>query len=655
MRRCENGKTRFIGLFAALFAFGIVPCAAAVPITVAADDREASFISPPPKNDAGLAGPEEEAVVVQAPTPLVPQPSAPVSSSKEERAENPPATAAPAPVAATPAPVLPPPEAPVDLGKPVDKAPIPDVSPESFGLLSNQNGGLGAAMWKDTSRRMIDKLLPALALPSDSFVLNDLARRFLLTVAAVPDDHSENAGKPLPDLVSLRVEKLLALGFVDDAWKLAALAPRGKIDQIALRQVTEATLIKRGDHNVCAEIPALVAAYGQGGEGVTEWQKSLMYCQLKAGDKKAAQLSLDLLREQKIADDLVLDIAEAVVLRAGKKLPENLSPLRPIAFGLLDIARAPLPSNVYRATSAALMPEIFLAKAVDDAARLDYAERAASAGHVTSSQLAEIYKSATFPSDAQVPEKPQNAKERAQVYQAALLRQEPQERMALVQNVAQGVSDLALAGSLGGLLSALVEDVPATAENGVYAVQAARLFALSGHPEKALAWLKLARELAPRFAEIGVQLASRWPLFVLSGLEPDGAYAQGLKDWLFVALMPGSVEQNRARRSYAARILMLLSSAGYAVSEDAWLRVADVVPARKETTPSPFLLERLSLAAQGERKGETVLLSLLSAGGQGEPSAFIAQTTIVKALRRVGLHAEAQAFAKEVAAAEPMP
>jgi hypothetical protein len=70
---------------------------------------------------------------------------------------------------------------------PVDTAPLADISPEALGLLTVNDGGLGAAMWQGTPHALVERLLPALALPTTSAPLNRLAQRWLLSTAAPPD------------------------------------------------------------------------------------------------------------------------------------------------------------------------------------------------------------------------------------------------------------------------------------------------------------------------------------------------------------------------------------------------------------------------------------------------------------------------------------
>ncbi|MGE0109483.1 MAG: hypothetical protein AB7S81_06950, partial [Bdellovibrionales bacterium] len=113
--------------------------------------------------------------------------------------------------------------------------------------------------------------------------------------------------------------------------------------------------------------------------------------------------------------------------------------------------------------------------------------------------------------------------------------------------------------------------------------------------------------------------------------------------------------QERQRRSYAGQVLLLLSAAGYAVPEEAWLRVTEAPPLQKGTVTSSVLLERLERVGATERKGETVLLSLILAGSEGEELSLAAQAGIVRALRLAGLESDAQRVAREAVASLKIP
>ena len=82
---------------------------------------------------------------------------------------------------------------PLELSKPVEKGELKSIDAETVGLIGADTSGLGAAMWKDTPREMVDHLLPAILLPTASPTLNDVARRFLLTTANAPEGASQQS------------------------------------------------------------------------------------------------------------------------------------------------------------------------------------------------------------------------------------------------------------------------------------------------------------------------------------------------------------------------------------------------------------------------------------------------------------------------------
>jgi len=536
---------------------------------------------------------------------------------------------------------------PAVLGQPVAQARLDDVDPDTLGLLGAEAGGLGASMWEGTPRMLVDRLLPQLSLPTASPVLNGLIRRLLLSTAAVPEGGTQ--GKT--NLTSIRLEKLLALGQVEDAWKLAMLAKPGRVDEITMRLVTEAALIGPDSKDICGRMPEIMA-----GHNGVEWQKDLVLCQLRAGDTTAAQLGLDLMREQQVKDDLFLSLINRNVLGGSKRLPQQLTPLRPNTLAVLRQLDLPLPRELYGRPDASLIPELLQSKAEDDKDRIALAERAAAQDLIDAAQLAAVYQSVTFDSKELASvlnggEK-DNPRLRAALYQAAANEQSLPQRLDLIGKFVQASDIPSLNGAAGVMLADLVFSVPVTTDYNVHAAGGAGLFALAGQPDRALAWLNLARGTASSMTTVAEQLQAFWPVYVLAGLVTDREYGQGMKAWLDYMMQKKAAQfaNEREGREHVGAVLLLFSAAGFAVPEEAWLRVADVTAdGRRMAVPSPILMERLRLAGAAKRKGETVLLSALLAGGGVKEVPLYVVTDTVKALRQAGLMAEALAFAREAA------
>lgn len=654
-----------------------VPSAAAQ--AEALDDREASFLPPPdsllkvekpapeaPKTQTDLSAPPPFTPKAEVPKPLpkaetalpqaTPRAPAPSVEAVVEKVKAPaePSVVVVPPSSATPAPAPAAPEKlpPVSLGQDVAKASLADVDPETLGLLSASNGGIGTALWKETSRQTVDRLMPFVVLPTSSSALNDLARRMFLSTAAAPVQSANE--KAVRSLLSQRIEALMALGSVSDAWKLASLADPKLVDEVTLRRLTEAALIGPESKEICDKVPSLMAAHAKTDEAGSEWQKSLLVCQLRAGDMKAVQLGVDLMREQNTKDAVFLSLINKNVLANSAQLPRQLTPLRPMTLAVLRHANLPLPPELFARAEPMLVPELLRAKASDEQARLLMAEKFAARGILTPAQLDAVYKDVAFTPEQIAKANTQSeptAPSRAMAYQALLNEQAPQKKIELVQKIASGLSPASFIGAHGALISPALETIPLISDYNAFAVPVARYFALAGKPDKALAWLKLAHTAAAQSDSIHLQLVDQWPLFVLSGLVSDGEYAQGLKVWLEKTL---AVEEGQdgnalhARRAFAGNVLLLLNAMGYAVGEDAWRQAIEPTPPTKQLMPSPLLMERMTQAAKAGRMGEALLLAMLVEGASDTAPPFAVRLDVLRSLRMVGLTAESQAYAREI-------
>jgi len=592
--------------------------------------------SPPPGTASGTTLPSKDTS----------QPSAAPASQEPDVLT---VTTAPVPLKATTSPVAPKPSTPAvakpaAIAKPVTSEPLAAVDPDTLGLLSPEVGGLGASMWENTPRAVVEKLLPEINLPTASPTLNSLARRLLLTAAATP----VGAAGLSRTLTSVRLEKLLALGDVPEAWQLAMLAKPGRIDAITMRQVTEAVLIGPDSKDLCAKIPEIMSDAKS-----EEWQKALLLCQLRGGDPKAAGLSLDVMREQQVRDDVFIMLAARALSGGGSRLPRQLTPLRPLTLGVLRQIDAPLPPDLYARPDAVLIPELLLTKAEDEVLRLALAEKAAARGIISAAQLAAVYDSAALTPEAinsALSGNETGPRYRTLLYRAAAKEQAPAKRAEVIAKLVQSADPLFLAGAGGQALAEMAASIPAVAETNAYAAAMARLFAMAGKPDKALEWIKLANEAGKTLPNVAAEMQANWPLFVLSGLVTDAEYGAGIKNWLN-AMLEGAdkkTTEGRLRRQKTGNALMLFSAAGFAVPEDAWPRVMEVeVEGRRVQLPSPVLLERLQSAGQANRKGETVLLGIVLAGSGANDTAPFVLIETVRALRLAGFTADALSLARE--------
>lgn len=630
------------------------PAFAQMPMPAATVDssRDASFLPPATLTPATSVPAPAPLASAAKMTPVIitaPESAPPVAASALTPTST--LTAAPASVspptsmAATPVvvPTTAPVTAPVSIAKPVEAAAIGNIDPESIGLLAGAEGGLGAEMWKSTSRALVAKLFPALSLPTSSKALNNLARRFLLTTAAAPEGTTDSN----QSLTSMRIEKLLSLGDAEDAWKLATLAKPEQIDEITLRLVAEAALISPQRDDVCTKLPDIVKTHN----GV-EWQKLMLICQLRGNDNKAAQLTLDLLHAQNVKDDVYFYVAEKNIMGNNKQLPRQLTPLKPLTLALLRLTDLPLPSEVYVHPDTTLIPELLSAKAREDVARLGLAERAAERGLISAIDLAAAYHNTFFTPEALATasnNSESGPRLHALLYQAATQDKSQQNRLADVSKFMQTATPALLNNGGGEVLVEMMGDIPATPESNPVSGLVAHVYSLAGKNEAALEWLKLARHASIGMPLVGAELDSFWPIAVFAGLESEAEYPAAFTKWLDAFLKNTDLKTDaHARREQAASILLLLDAVGFQIPGDAWVKVTDVPTNEKRFAPSALFVERMRSASTSPRHGETVLLALALAGSGSDITVLSAVET-VRALRMTGLTPDAGLFAREVA------
>jgi hypothetical protein len=667
-------RIRFSIFAVALVVIGAAGFGLNVAAQNAAPDTAPVLLTPP-------TAPVAVAPPVLAVAPAAPATAAPVVTERAASFMAPVPAPVAAPVAATTAPAPTPDAKPQEI-KPGEAAPagkegvevavLAGVDPQSIGLLGAKES-LGATLWKGTPLSLVDSLMPALILPTSSLALNSLADRLFLTASPPPE--GDAAGNP--NLLTLRIQKLLALGDAKNAWKLATAAKPDLIDDAALRQTAEAALLTSDHDALCAKLPDIIKTHSD-----IEWQKLLLVCQLGEKDAKAAQVTLDLLHAQNVRDDAFFFIVEKNLMTPGKQLPHQLTPLQPLILALLRMTDLPLPPELYMHPGAAMIPQLIEARAREDGMRLNLAEHAAERGVITPAQLATAYRSISFTADAMANVNgtaETGPRLRALLYQVALQEKTAADAKdpaaAPMRRITDAIrflhtADAPLLGGAGAsLMAEMVDGIEPSEDYNAVSGALAHIYVLAGKPDRAMAWIKQAKHAEPGMPGVGSELQSIWPLIVLGGFESDADFAADLAKWMdFIVPVPDpkadpkSLPDLHAPREQAVSVLMLLDAAGFTAPDAAWARVMNAPSFEKHMVPPALLFERLRMASAAGRRGESVLLALAMAsvptpgnGGGVSGSNAISDTMLltvvetIRALRLVGLTADAAALARESA------
>ncbi|RMD63880.1 MAG: hypothetical protein D6826_03820 [Alphaproteobacteria bacterium] len=539
----------------------------------------------------------------------------------------------------------------------IEVNPLAEVSPDAIGVLGPQDGGFGLDMWDGTPRLVVASLLSRLPDDLRSRTLRDLARRLLLSAATPPVSEAAIAEEAPPAaLLSLRIERLAALGEVEALNRLLAAVParheRGAVTRIRL----DGLLLAGQSDDACRLVRSRIA------ERHTDvyWQQALVYCQLVAGATDMAMLGLDILRDQEAGnrtaqeqDDEALFFALADrMLGLDVPVPDvpagALSPLHLVMF---RASGTPIPRRGLDDAPPGLLFAIARAPDIEPEVRVVAAEEACLRGLIDGAALGAVYEALSFPADVLADplgaaQTIAGARGRALLYQAARRETHPATRAEVLRVALEQAEADGLYQAVMPALLPLITEIAPVPQLAWFAATAGRALYAAGQYERAGAWLMLGRQEAIVNPQATAAVTALWPYARLAGSGGSAANADLTAWWAMRAGMG---------RPAATRVQALLRATFQALGESDPLRWS-VIAANGEpvaqAAPGAAFIYALREASDARRRGETVLLSLVVMGRDGPGASHIlALETTLAALVRIGLVDEARALAIEAALA----
>jgi len=515
------------------------------------------------------------------------------------------------------------------------------IDPDTAGILSQDRGGFGAAMWKGMSRSLVDALLPRLPVNTASAVMRNLMRRLLLSTAAVPEGKGET-GK----LIALRVRMLAAMGDQKGVNDLLGATPRREEIAELLRLEANARLLANDYTRACA-----LAASQIGKHQDAFWQKAFIFCQALAGEHAKAALGLALLRETGEKDTVFFDLVDALSGGTAATIV-NLPDPTPLHLAMARVAKTQLPADVSSSNNPAILRTIATSPNAPVELRLDAGERAESAGALPLDALRQLYTGVTFTEEdlanpLSKAEAESGPLSRALLYRTALVQTVPAARAeAAARALALSRKGGRYASTVRVFLPVL-KQIPPSADLLWFAPEAIRAFLVTGEAGPLRAWFSLMRASALFNKEAEITLSSLLPIARIAGAdETENWDAAVLKAW-----WEGNADREKARQQ-AALLYSLLDVLGDPVPETSWDALITGPQRVTAAMPQPALWHRLRAAGAQGRIGETVLLTLLALGegGPAEASPTVLRH-VLESLKSVGLIAETRDMALEAALA----
>jgi hypothetical protein len=497
------------------------------------------------------------------------------------------------------------------------------VDGSTAGLLDSANGGLESNIWVGSARDQVDELFAKIPLASSDSAVRALARRVVLTKADSP------AGSFNRAFATIRIQKLLDAGMMDDAGALAAQA-QAKDDPDFARIQANALLLA-GRKEVCGPQTSARASLSD-----AFWLELRAYCAAASGDTATADLTRDVMTAQGMADP-AFNTLVGDVLSGAKKPVEKIAKPTALHIYLLRKAGLAIPADIAKQPGPVVNVLILRDLKASPELRLAAAERALRSGAATASELKSVADAQVFTADqaagalANAP-KLSFLRGQALLRRAAQLESRPGPKATLVHE-ALTLGDKA---GLFEVVSGLQADVAVSIE--------AKGVAQSEGP--LIGWsLLLAGKTASAAPWLGDNDVARAVLGLADGKDDT---AQVALSNIAARMLKETDKAQNASRPMEALLLGLYDATGRTMPADAKAEAAALraqrMPGRRPD--DPVMQKMLLASATPERKGEAILRILDIVGVKG-PGDLAPDVTIevVRALEAMNLRESARSFA----------
>ena len=528
-----------------------------------------------------------------------------------------------------------------------------------IGNLGKKDGGLGLEMWKGTDSTFALTILKLLPVNAPSPAMRNLAKRLLLSDAFQPSKKEEKglqaispSGKPIisedqeATFLPLRFAKLASLGAKNELIELGNLVPTEDMLGVLAKEAIYARLLSGETNKVCDEVIELAKRTNE-----SYWRKALIVCQLILGNRDDALLSLELLLAELDSEDkfskLIYTLADEtnqiefdknsiyfkilIAVLPGKQLDKHRLNLDP--SGLSVVAKNNNLSWKIRMLAA---------------------EKAVLAGSLSSIYLGELatqfeFEENIFSRAASESKSMEGFMARALLLKAAALNTSFIERARFLRLLLDSADSDEIFQVYASVIMPILLTIKPRHDLIWFASSATRASIAGGNYILASEWLAVLAKTLDLDYEASGSLLRLLPLIAIAGQPLPKPFSEEQATDVWSGLSDNFSREDKEKR--ASRLLVLLSAMGIEPRAGAWKNVISSKNIfEMENIPATALRYQLLDAAKNNRIAEVVSISLIMLGSEGpSKSGLVSLNAVIRALREIGLEADARAIAIEAA------
>ncbi len=506
-----------------------------------------------------------------------------------------------------------------------------------------------STLWGLTSQSLMRTVLPSLPAATASPTVHILQRSLLLAPTARLKDKTD-------PLLTIRIERLLAMGEIENAQALLRAVPANAMTPELYRLRIDATLLGVDPAPACIDVtealqipdPDLYLARVQ------------VFCEILGGKMRNAEQSLTMLRARNLNDPAFFLASENMLQITESREAVSMPQPTPLHLTMLRMARMPLPADSINSPVPAILRGIALSPNAPLETRLLAAEKAESSGALPTDSLRQLYLGAMIPKQdltlVSAQKADGTARGRAMLFRLASTQTQAAAKIAVINHALSLAGDGAEKIKVLRLYASQISQIKPTPALLNFAPLAIRSLVSDNRGGAAAVWLSLLRQTAPNSLEASRMLSELWPILRM-------AEVSGSSPWSPGAMMAWNDARNSSGDSAELIREQLLLATTLLASLDETIPSEDIIflleqdgmmPALKPlSVPGMTAVLGLGRAAREGRKGEILLWSLLAFKEIGSvetiPVTLLQQ--IIPALRQAGFEANARSLALDTALA----
>ena len=489
-------------------------------------------------------------------------------------------------------------------------AELEEQDPASYGLLSPQNGGFPAHLWRGTSLETVLRFYPILPVPARSPVMQSLTHRLLFSAAAVPQREADEVAPsrieaemtpaeegpeegpekgsesrkqngmvngPQSPYLKARLEKIIATGDLKQLTAFLQILPPGTIP---LTRTYADILLLAGDLPLACEMTRRALETNTFGQDHLFWLKMLAYCRAVEGNMAGANLAIDMLQEEGATDYVFFDLINKLLAGAGEQtsakaavMSLGYAQLDPLLYSLLTTLGQGAEGEQLAQSSPLVQYAVAGNANLSAEVRLKAAHEAYQAGRFPVDSVRAIYNLQDFTdselnSALALTEGEDTALADVLLYQAAEKQIDVREKVRILNRIwdrALQRGDLPRAAQLH---QRAVKALDPSLDLVVQAPSIVRALLLSGNSARALDWYDFIRRAAFEGNAVATKaLVDIWPLMLVMDEQNRIPWSTEILDLWWNGQM---VLSSAARNRKAALFYSVLEALGHEVPEAVW-------------------------------------------------------------------------------------